>query len=71
MTYSPTAGWIHLFITTAILAIAYLILFGINPAAVHNFLIWIEFSSESPGLSGAFIVFSMMVIFLGGCFVVN
>lgn len=71
MTYSPTAGWIRLFITLAILALAYLILFGINPSAVQNFLIWIEFSSASPGLSGAFILFSMIVIFLCGCFVIN
>ncbi|MFT5446099.1 MAG: hypothetical protein ACI9DC_001261 [Gammaproteobacteria bacterium] len=71
MTHRPTVGWVRLFITLAILGSAGLIFFVIKPAAVEEFLVWIEFSSASPGLSGAFILFSMIATFIGGCFVAN
>ena len=71
MTPKPTAGWVRLSITLAVLGFAYLVLVVIYPAAVKELLIWVEFSSASPGLSGAFILFSMIAIFVSACFVVN
>ena len=71
MTHKPIAGWVRLLITLAILVSAGLIVFVIKPTVVQEFLMWIEFSSASPGLSGAFIVFSLIATFIGGCFVAN
>jgi hypothetical protein len=71
MGHQSTAGWVRLFITLAILGWACFGVFVINSAAVQEFLMWIEFTSASPGLSGAFILFSVIAIFIGGCFVVD
>jgi hypothetical protein len=71
MTQNSTVGWLRL-ISTLVLASggAYLI-FVLNSAAVLELLVWVEFISGSPGLSGVFIMVSVIVIFTIGCYVAN
>ncbi|MCH9675459.1 MAG: hypothetical protein K0U93_28740, partial [Gammaproteobacteria bacterium] len=69
MTSNSAAGWIRLFITLAILTLGYVLIFVLN--SVEGFLRWMEFSSGSPGISGAFIVAALIGLFIGACFLVN
>ncbi len=71
MTFNELSGWLRLFITFAVVLSSCLFVFVIEPNTIQKFLLWIEFSSASPGLSGAFIVFSLLATFMGGCFVAS
>jgi hypothetical protein len=62
---------VRLFATLAVVSSICLFVFVLEPTTIRKILLWIEFSSASPGLSGAFIVFSLIATFMGGCFVAS
>jgi hypothetical protein len=63
-------GWIRLLGVLGCLVSICIISFLLKEA-VPAFLYWVEWLSVQPGLSGAIILFMAIVLFFGGCFVVN
>ena len=71
MTQNSTVGWLRLISTLALAGGGAYFIFALNSAAVLELLIWVEFTSGSPGLSGVFIMVSVIAIFTIGCYVAN
>lgn len=71
MTQNLTTGWLRLILIFALVSGGYYFIFVINNAAVPELLIWVEFASGSPGLSGVFIMVTVFVLFTIGCYISN
>jgi len=71
MSETTLGGLLRLCSSLIILATIYYLAFIVNGNVVQKFLVWVEFKSASPGLSGALIVFSGLVLFAAVCVIVN
>jgi len=71
MTQNSTTGWLRLVPTLALVGCGSYFIFVLNSAAVLELLIWVEFASGSPGLSGVFIMVTEIVVFTIGCYIAN
>lgn len=71
MTQSRITGWLRLVSTIALVVGGYYFVFVVNNVAFQELLIWVEFTSASPGLSGVFIMVSVIVLFSIGCYIAS
>ena len=71
MSETTRGGLLRLCSSLVVLATIYYLAFVINGNVLQNFLVWVEFKSANPGLSGALIVFSGLALFTAACYIVN
>lgn len=71
MTQNSTVGWLRLISTLALAGGGAYFMFVLNSAAVLELLVWVEFTSGSPGLSGVFIMVSVIIVFTISCYVAS
>jgi hypothetical protein len=71
MNENTGRGLFRLASALIILSAFYYLAFVLNENLVEDILIWVEFKSAGPGLSGALIVFLGLSGFAGACFAVN
>ena len=71
MTQNSTVGWLRLISTLALAGGGSYFMFVLNSAAVLELLVWVEFTSGSPGLSGVFIMVSVIIVFTISCYVAS
>ena len=71
MTQNSTTGWLRLISILALVSGGSYVIFALNSAAVLELLVWVEFTSGSPGLSGVFIMVSVIVVFTISCYVAS
>jgi hypothetical protein len=69
MTQNLTTGWLRLISIFALVSGGYYFIFVLNNADIQELLIWVEFASGSPGLSGVFIMVTVIVLFAISCYV--
>lgn len=65
------SGWVRLCASTAVFAAIALAVFGPGHMHFREFLVWTEYLSASPGLSGAMLLVAVMVGFVGACYLAN
>ena len=71
MTQNSTTGWLRLISILALVSSGSYLIFVLNSAAVLELLVWVEFTSGSPGLSGVFIMVSVIIVFTISCYVAS
>ena len=71
MTQNSKVGWLRLISTLALAGGGSYFMFVLNSAAVLELLVWVEFTSGSPGLSGVFIMVSVIIVFTISCYVAS
>ncbi len=71
MTQNSKVGWLRLISTLALAGGGAYFMFVLNSAAVLELLVWVEFTSGSPGLSGVFIMVSVIIVFTISCYVAS
>lgn len=71
MNENTGRGLLRLASALCILSAFYYLVFVLNENLIEDVLIWVEFKSAGPGLSGALIVFLGLSGFAGACFAVN
>ena len=71
MTQNSTTDWLRLVPTLALVSGGSYFIFVLNSAAVLEILIWVEYTSGSPGLSGVFIMVAVIAVFTIGCYIAS
>ena len=71
MTQNSKVGWLRLISTLVLAGGGSYFMFVLNSAAVLELLVWVEFTSGSPGLSGVFIMVSVIIVFTISCYVAS